>query len=135
MNRPRAREGYTIIELMIVVAIIGVLAAIAFPSYDAYVMRGKRVEGRNALMDAAAREERYYSDNNQYAALATAGISSKSENGHYQISIALGGSNQSFTLTAVPQTFQDDDCGSLTLTNTGVKGITGSGNADNCWGR
>jgi type IV pilus assembly protein PilE len=133
---PKRVRGFTLIEVMVVVAIVGILAAIAYPSYTAYVTRGKRVEGRNALLDAAARQERYYSDNNQYGALATVGVSSASENGHYQVSIALGSGNQSFTLSAAPETFVDDVCGTLTLTNTGVKGISGgTGSVGDCWGR
>jgi type IV pilus assembly protein PilE len=132
MNMKRKHKGFTLIELMIVVTIIAILAAVGYPSYTKYVLRGKRTEGRTALLDAAARLERYYSDNNQYAALATANITTPTETGKYNLGIVLANTNQNYTLTATP-TFTDDDCEELTITNAGVKG-SGTGNAD-CWRR
>ena len=77
----RKQKGFTLIELMIVVAIVSILAAVAFPSYQQHVLRGNRAEGRTALLDAAARLERYYSDNNKFVALATANINTATETG------------------------------------------------------
>lgn len=102
----RNNRGFTLIELMIVVAIIGLLAGIGYPSYTEYVMRGKRSEARSGLLDAGAKLERYYSDNAQYADLATAGIQTSSDNGHYTISVTLANGNQDFTLRATPATFK-----------------------------
>lgn len=140
MVRHTKQLGITLIELMIVVAIIGILAGIAYPSYTKYVERSKRSEARAALMDAAARLERFYSDNNRYATAnntfpAAAGVVTTSENGHYTLTLNTTGSYQDFTITATPQTFTDNTCGNLTLAANGTKGITGSGSVGDCWGR
>jgi type IV pilus assembly protein PilE len=134
--RPRRHmRGITLIELMIVVAIVGILAGVAYPAYQEYGRRAKRAEARNALLDAVTRLERYYSDNNQYDALATANVAPTSESGHYNLSIALGGSNQTYTLTATPVGFSDARCGNFTLTNTGVRNKTGTDTLEYCWGK
>ncbi len=127
-----AMRGFTLIELMIVVVIVAILATVAYPSYTEYGRRAKRAEGRAALLDAAARLERHYSDNNQYAALATANVNTTSEEGHYNLTIVLGANNQTYTLTATP-TFVDANCGNLSITNAGTKNQTGA--ATDCWGR
>ena len=125
--------GFSLLELLIVVTIISIISAIAYPSYTNYVLRGKRSEARAALMDIAARQERFYSDNNQYVALEGAGISTTSENGHYRLSITLENNNQDFTLRATP-TFSDAECGYLQITRTGAKSSQ-SGTRATCWGR
>ena len=63
----RRQQGFTLMELMIVVTIVGILASVGFPAYKAYVDRAKRSEGKAFLMEVAARQERYYFDNNTYA--------------------------------------------------------------------
>lgn len=145
INKKRNSEfGFTLIELMIVVAILGIIAAIAIPNYGAYVKRGHRSEGRAALVDAAALQERYYSDCNQFAATLgsanncatnTVNISTSSETGKYTISATTANSNQSFTLTATP-TFTDDECGALTLTQDGTRTEGGTAtDINDCWGK
>ena len=140
--QPKLSHGFTLIELMIVVAIIGLLAGIAYPQYGQYVIRGKRSEGRAALMDGAARLERFYSDNNRYATATNtipsdAGISSTTESDYYDMSITIASPFQTYTLTATPKSpFVDAECGALTLTNAGVKGENGTApDVATCWGK
>ena len=140
MTRPRFVKGFTILELLIVITVIGILGAVAYPSYMDYTIRGKRSEGRALLLDTAARLERYYSDNNKYATAddtipSGAGITTTSENGYYTVSITTSSPYQTFTLTATPATFTDADCGNLTLQQTGDKGRTGSADMKECWGK
>lgn len=131
-----SNRGFTLIELMIVVAIIGILAAIAYPSYDEYVKRGNRTEGQAFLSDVAARQERYFSQNNAYitavANIAKLGLSSASSpTGKYTVGFAGGGGG--YTLTANNQ-FSDAKCATLTLNALGVRGSSGSRSDNNdCW--
>lgn len=130
-------RGMTLMELMIVVAVVGILAAVAYPAYQEYGRRAKRSEARAHLMDSAARLERFYSDNNQYAAtLAAVLIDPSTEHSHYTIGLdGLGGGNQTYTLTATPVGFSDAKCGALTLDNQGTEGNGGSGSVADCWSR
>lgn len=130
-----ASKGFTLIEVMIVVAIIGILAAIAYPSYDEYVKRGNRTEGQAFLSDVAARQERYFSQNNAYitdvANIAKLGVTANSPTGKYSIVLAGGGGG--YILTANNQ-FSDAKCATLTLNALGVRGSSGSRSDKNdCW--
>jgi type IV pilus assembly protein PilE len=131
----RSHRGFTLIELMITVAIVAILAAIAYPAYTKYVQRGYRSEGLVMLNDAVARMERFYAQNNNYAAasLTTLGYSTatpSSPSGKYQLTMTATGTTYSFQ--AVPQGQQaNDGCGTLTITQDGNK--TAASNAGDCF--
>ena len=131
-------SGFTLIELMITVAIVAIIAAVAIPAYTSYVDRGKRAEARTALLDIAARQERYYSNNRQYAdQLSKLKMSgTKSENGYYTLSVAIpgGSNNQDFNATATPSGWTDDKCGNLGINQTGAK-TQSLGDRALCWGK
>ncbi|MDN3484702.1 type IV pilin protein [Pseudoalteromonas sp. APC 3224] len=133
--------GFTLIELMIAVAIVGILAAIAVPNYSEYVKRASRAEAASALLDAANKQEQYFVDNRAYStSFSDLGIQSKTENGHFKLTINVVNSNE-FTITAKPidgAVKGDADCTSLTINDVGLKGATGSkGDTDinYCWGK
>lgn len=146
---PGWQNGVTLIELMIVVVIIGILSAIAYPNYTAYVQRGNRAEARSVLLEAAQFMERSYTMNNCYhrndGACGTAGVnltlpaslaqSPKSGTAKYNIGFSVQ-TAQAYTLQAVPTgVMTGDACGNLTLDSTGIKGRTGTLSLDQCWGK
>jgi type IV pilus assembly protein PilE len=141
----RVAKGFTLIELMIVVAVIAILASLAYYNYGRYAFRTRRADAREMLMRIAAAQERYYTNFNAYATSVTAappaglGITdATSEHGYYTITTANGASGdaQSYVLTATPVSGQaqaSDACGALTLDNLGNKSQTGNESNGSCW--
>ena len=133
----RRQSGFTLIELMIAVAIIGVLARLAYPAYTAQIMKSRRSEAKTGLTAAAQAMERWYTERSTYvgAALGPSGIyASSSTNGYYTLSISSQ-TAAGFTLTATPGGSQANDaCGTFSYDQTGTKTVSGGTlSASACW--
>jgi type IV pilus assembly protein PilE len=136
-------RGFSLIELMIVVVIIGVLTLVAFPSYQEHVKKGKRAEGQAAVLQAAQALERFMTTNNTYTTdLAAAGYKAYSgaqeASSAYALTVAAapgGNIASSFFVTATPAaTWSDPECNQFTIDHTGAKGVQGgTWNASQCW--
>ncbi len=130
-------RGFTLIELMIVVAIVAIIAAIAYPNYTNHVLRTRRTDGKEFLMRIAAAQERYYTNFNRYATFDELNLGSNtSEKGYYAVEVTRENGNQTYLLTAAPQGAQGaDQCENLLLTNTGAKDWSGPKPPPNgnCW--
>jgi len=146
--------GFTLIELMIAVAIVGILATIAATSYQRQVMQSHRTDARTALLDLAGREEKLFSTTNQYSAIpsvlgygtATTAVSfpvgSSNGTNYYNVLITTPDPGQSanpnsYTITATPITGSpqaaDTTCTSLTVNQLGQQTATPTANAATCW--
>lgn len=149
--------GFSLIELMIVVLLIGTIAAIAIPSYREQVERGRRADGMAFLMDMASRQERFYTQYSSYTSVivgvtncsgSACGLNYPDPPGNFSSELLYtatidvlpddcspGGSSPcvAYTLTATPQ-LSDPDCTTLTLDSTGVEGYTGAAvSVQDCW--
>ncbi len=147
----RGIQGFTLVELMIVIAIVGIIAAFAYPSYRKYTIRANRADAVSSLTTLAASQARYmaiagvYSDNTQNLGTTT------SPNGFYLLRAVLGrhanisdcstvsninGKTRQYTLLAIPvagkSQEEDTDCGCLYMDDAGNKGATGD-NTARCW--
>lgn len=137
----RRQQGFSLIELMIVVVIVAILAAVALPTYRSYIVRSHRVDAQRALTDLAARQERYLYSNNAYTKnLGDLGGTSSMAGSYYSVSIdPAATSTTAFSVVATAagtQLSDDKACQTLTLDQAGRQGSTGTTTNDpKCWGR
>ena len=137
----RIPRGFTLIELMITVAVVAILTAIAYPSYTQYIVRSNRSSAVSLVMNLASRQEQYNLDARQYtdqlSLLGTPTISVEIAN-NYNVTVAADNSAAppAYSITATPvntQLVRDTQCGFLKIDHTGLKTIGGTSTVSSCW--
>lgn len=132
------QRGLTLVELMVVVAVMAIVASVAYPLYTTQVQKSRRADAKVALQEIALAQERFFTINGAYAGvLATLQLTTASEQGYYNLSITLAGAdNEQFTATANAVSTgaqgSDSDCAQFTLNHLGTKAAT-DGGGTNCW--
>ncbi len=147
-SRLGQQRGFSLLELMIVVAIIAIISAIAYPSYMEFVVTAKRTTASSALLQVADKQQQFFMDNKSYTNDLTnlgfaanpliindegESVASGDSDSIYSISLS-NVTATTYTATAAPQKVQadrDSECASFTITQAGAKGHTGTG--DDCW--
>lgn len=134
---PAAQRGFTLIELMIVVVIVGILASVAYPSYLGHVRKGRRADAQSVMLEAQQYMQRYYAAHNSYKDAALPDdlkVAPKSGTTYYNLSVDVDDDGLSYSLSAAPVQSEGDPCGTLTLTDTGAMSQSAVGSSvDLCW--
>jgi len=119
-------RGFTLVELMVAVAVLGVIVAVAYPAYIDFLERSRRAEAQEALQNVATLQEQFYTNNKGYSgSLSDLDVSTTTENAYYQLSLStassIDGSAQTYTISASAQGAQasDTDCAAIHLDSNG----------------
>lgn len=133
-------KGFTLVELMITVVIVGILASVAIPAYTQYTVRAKRAAAESFIMSVANKQEQYILDARQYATtLALLNMTPPADvSAHYNITITtdMTATPPAYTIEAAPtgsQATNDTKCGTVSINQAGTKGETGTGALGDCW--
>ena len=136
-------SGVTFIEILVTVAIVAILAAVAYPSYTNHVQKAHRIEAKSALLQIQVAQEKYFLQNNTYASslsdlnIGFSGSSPTTSGGYYTLSYSVGSPATSYTVTATATTLQsaDTQCNSFTINETGSRTAKDNSNtaSSECW--
>jgi type IV pilus assembly protein PilE len=142
-SRKHRSFGFSLLELMVTVAVISILATIAVTSYSSQVQKSRRTEAKSALLDLAGREERLFSTTNSYsgdelflgyATVSTPMTNMDFGNRYYQLTAAATATTYTLTANPVGAQAKDTACGSFILNQLGVQTVSGTSTAATCWG-